>query len=150
MSEEKEDHEHLHYHGVDKAEQHISVSDALTSFLKEIRTTKPERIKVTISNGRALFSDVSSPQDPPRLARSSRDGYAIKLPEVGTNPAGRTFKLIGEVRIGQITNLVVNAGEAARVATGSFIPRGANAVVMREYSTVEGSILQILEISQAG
>ena len=150
MSEEKDDHEHPHYHGVDKAEQHISVSDALTHFLREIRTTKPEKIKLADSAGRVLFSDVASPQDLPRLARSSRDGYAIRLPEIKADPTNQTFKLVGEVRIGKLSNLIVNAGEAARVATGSVIPGGANAVVMREYGTVEGDILRIWKSSKLG
>jgi molybdenum cofactor synthesis domain-containing protein len=150
LSEGKEDHEHPHYHGVDKAEQHISVSDALTSFLREIRTTKSEKITLDDCTDRVLFSDVSSPQNLPRLARSSRDGYAIKLPEISTDPASWTFKLTGEVRIGKISSLVVNAGEAARVATGSFIPTGANTVVMREYSTVEDGTLQISKSPKLG
>ncbi len=150
ITEEKEDHDHLHYHGVDKAEQHISVDDALTIFLGGIKTTKPEKIKLSDATNRVLISDIVSPQDLPRLARSSRDGYAIVVPENGETTISRDFKVIGEIRIGRISSLVVNPGEAARVATGSFIPRGANAVVMREYSNAGAGTLRISKSPKIG
>jgi len=150
INEEKEDHDHLHYHGVDKAEQHISVSDALTTFLQEIRQTKPQIRRLTESDNRILFSDVTCPENLPRLTRSTRDGYAIKLPSEGVIDPSEDFKVTGEVRIGKISNLLVNTGEATKIATGSFLPAGANAVVMREYSNVENGILRISRFPKVG
>lgn len=143
-SGEKEDHDHLHYHGVDNAERHISVADALSTFLGEIRNTKPESIKLSESVNRILFSDVTSPENLPKLPRSTRDGYAIKFGFGGDVVfQDSTFTVIGEVRIGRIPNIILKVGEAAKIATGSFIPRGTDAVVMREYSKTENGILQI-------
>jgi molybdopterin molybdotransferase len=150
INEEKEDHDHLHYHGVDKAEQHISVSDALTAFLQEIRKTKPQIIGLSESNDRILFSDLISPENLPRLARSTRDGYAIKVMSNGMVDPIEQFKITGEVRIGKISNLIINSGEAAKIATGSFIPTGANAVVMREYSHVENGNVRISKSPKIG
>ena len=50
--EGKEDH--VHYHGVDKAEQHLSVRDALSILLESINPTKPETVSVPQSDGRIL------------------------------------------------------------------------------------------------
>jgi len=139
----KLDDDHLHYHGVDSAEKHLSVKEALETFLGEIRTTKSETIGVYEANGRVFFSDLTCPENLPRIARSTRDGYAVKLTADDLGEIeNRTFIIIGEVRIGAVSKLIINSGQAAKVATGSFVPRGANAVAMKEYSQVEDGRLK--------
>lgn len=131
--------DHVHYHGVDKAEAHPTVSEALRILLESIVPVKPEIISLPKANNRVLFGEVKSPIDLPRRARSTRDGFAVNIPhEV---EAGQSFKIIGDVRIGTIPKLFVKPYEAARVATGSNIPSGANAVLMVEYGDVQGKTL---------
>ncbi len=132
--------EHTHYHGVDKAEEHLSVNDAVKLLLDTITPVKQEKIRVFDSYNRILFSDVNSPVDLPSRARSTRDGYAVSIDQ---NVAGQSFNIIGDVRIGTVPKLQVKRGEAVRVATGSYIPNGANAVVMVEYAQVEGKSLRV-------
>ncbi|MHB1867387.1 MAG: molybdopterin molybdotransferase MoeA [Nitrososphaerales archaeon] len=131
--------DHVHYHGVDKAEAHPTVSEALKTLLESIVPVKPETVGLLKANNRVLFGDVKSPIDLPRRARSTRDGFAVNIPhEV---EAGQSFKIISDVRIGTIPKLFVKPYEAARVATGSNIPSGANAVLMVEYGEVQGKTL---------
>ena len=135
--------EHTHYHGVDKAEQHLSVRDALRILLESISPTKPETVPVSQCDSRIAYEDVHSPQDLPRFARSTRDGYAVNISaDIENDTEYHAFKIVGEVKIGEAARIVVKAGQAARVATGSYIPRGANAVLMIEYSNVENKILR--------
>ena len=143
----KEEHDHSHYHGVDSAEKHVSVDEALALFLGRIGETRSEIVKVSGSDGRILFSNVICPGNLPRVARSSRDGYAIKL---ATDSDILSFTVVGEVKIGTIPKLKIESGEAAKVATGSSVPRGANAVVMREYSQVEDERLVISKTPKPG
>jgi len=144
MGQGKDDeHDHLHYHGVDKAEKHLSVSEALELFLSQIRPVKSENVYVTDSNNRVLFTDITSPTNLPRLPRSTRDGYAIKISSALKDLSGSIFKIIGEVRIGVIPKLTLNEGQAAKIATGAFVPRGADAVVMREYGEVQEGYLKV-------
>lgn len=131
------DEDHTHYHGVDKAEEHPSVDSALEKFLATLVPTKPETINLAESNGRVLFSDIRSPDNLPRLARSTRDGYAINYSLHASGEEQSKFRIVGDIRIGSKPDLNLREGEAARVATGSTLPHGTNAVVMIEYATVE-------------
>jgi molybdenum cofactor synthesis domain-containing protein len=118
------------------------VNNALGIFLNEIKRTRGQPVELFQANDRILFSDVNSPENLPKFARSSRDGFAIHVESGGDNQEDRSYTILGEARIGTIPNLAVNAGEAVKIATGSYVPRGANAVVMREYSQVTGNVLQ--------
>ena len=134
-----EEHDHAHYHGVDKAEVHPTVNEALRILLESIFPVKPETTSLPKANNRVLFGDVKSPIDLPRRTRSTRDGFAVNIPhEV---EAGQSFKVSGGVRIGTVPKLFLKPYEAARVATGSNIPSGANAVLMVEYGDVQGKTL---------
>jgi molybdopterin molybdotransferase len=137
---EHEEDDHLHYHGVDKAEKHISVQNALDIFLREITPPKKsEFVDFSKSLGRVISADIKSKFDIPRYNRSSRDGFAIKIESKdGEKPAGSKFRIIGDVPIGKRPKISIkNGDEAVRVATGSFTPIGSNAVVMKEYCDVQ-------------
>jgi len=139
----EEDHDHLHYHGVDRAEEHLSVSDALKILLDEIRKTRSELVPVSEANNRVLFKELKSPGDLPRLARSTRDGYAIKLSQGVKEVENHLFRIVGEIRIGEVPKLTLDVDDAVRISTGAYIPSGANAVVMIEYTQVEQDSLKI-------
>jgi molybdenum cofactor synthesis domain-containing protein len=136
-----EEHEHSHYHGVDRAEEHLSVGEAIKKLTESVTPVKPETISALKANNRVLFEDVRSPVDLPKRARSTRDGYSVCIPQ--DVEAGQSFKITGEVEIGSIPKVSVRNGEAVRVATGSYIPKGANAVVMVEYAEVQGDTLRV-------
>lgn len=133
--------DHVHYHGVDKAEEHLSVSDALKTLLTSITPVKSEVVRLQEANNRILFEDVRSPANLPRLARSTRDGYAVNISK--DEERGQKFKVVGDIRIGTIPKLSLRSGQAARIATGSYIPRGANSVVMLEYASVNDHIVTV-------
>lgn len=130
----EEEQEHTHYHGVDRAETHIHVDDALNLFLKSVSQTKSEFVKVRGAQERVLFEDFKSPVNLPRMARSTRDGFALHLKEGETR-----YSIVGNVRIGIVPKVSLASGEAVYIATGSFLPKGAKSVVMKEYASVEGS-----------
>lgn len=76
------------------------------------------------------------------------DGYAVTAEDTfgasETNPA--ELRITGRVRIGETPNIKVGRGEAAAVATGSYLPRGGvDAVVMVEYTRVSGNRLQVVK-----
>lgn len=84
--------------------------------------------------GRVLARSVTSPQVLPEFRRSTVDGYAVRARD--THGASDTLpaylQLIGEVSMGQVTNLTLSEGELAIVHTGGHVPDGADAVVMIE------------------
>ncbi len=83
-----------------------------------------------------LSSDIVSDVNIPNDDRSAMDGYAVTAEETfgasETNPA--MLKIVGSVDIGKAPRINVGNGEAAAVATGSYMPNGADAVVMVEYT----------------
>src|SRR6185295_14989551 len=74
--------------------------------------------------GRVLASDARADRDYPTLARSVRDGFALRT---GDTPGA--LRLVGEVRAGQIYDGAVGAGETVEIMTGAPLPREADAVV---------------------
>jgi molybdopterin molybdotransferase len=132
---EEEDHHHHSYHGVDRAEEHISVNDALARFLNQITPTAFEIVDSQESLNRILGEEVKASFDVPLFDRATRDGYALKIEDGPVHPPAE-FKIEGEVLIGERPKIEIRRGtknSAIRVATGSFLPPGSNAVVMKEY-----------------
>jgi molybdenum cofactor synthesis domain-containing protein len=138
---EQNEDDHVHYHGVDKAEEHLSYETALEKLLAAIVPVMGEFVGAEASLGRIAFRDIVSRVGIPKLPRSTRDGYAVKI--TSEAPTGSRFRISGEARIGKIPKLVVAGGTAVKVATGSFLPRGANAVVMKEYANLQGQTIEI-------
>ncbi len=86
-----------------------------------------ETVATTLANNRVLARDVTSPVAMPEFRRSTVDGYAVKA---GATPG--VLRVIGEVKMGELTGLRIKLGDAALVHTGGNIPAGADAVVMVE------------------
>jgi molybdopterin molybdotransferase len=84
--------------------------------------------------GRVLAEDVAADRDSPALARSVRDGYAVRAIDL---PG--TLEIAGEVRAGERYSGVVGPGQAVEIMTGAPIPAGADAVVMVEHTHREGN-----------
>jgi molybdopterin molybdotransferase len=70
----------------------------------------------------------------PRLAGSGPDGYALRAADIALasreNPV--TLQIIETVRAGVLSTKKVSQGTAARVMTGSVLPKGADCVVRFE------------------
>ncbi|KAA8923020.1 molybdopterin molybdotransferase MoeA [Thermoplasma sp.] len=102
-------------------------------------------IPVEKSVGHYCAEDIRSPISFPEADRSAVDGMAIRyedsLSASRSNPV--QIRLVGEVRIGDSPDFRINRGECALVYTGSPIPEGANAVIMKEDAAMEGSMVMI-------
>lgn len=84
--------------------------------------------------GRVLAEALRADRDYPAVARSVRDGYAVRAIDL---PA--TLNVIGEVRAGRSFDGEVGAHEAVEIMTGAPVPRGADAIVMVEHVQREGA-----------
>ncbi|MCS7126572.1 MAG: molybdopterin biosynthesis protein, partial [Aigarchaeota archaeon] len=71
--------------------------------------------------------------------RSTVDGYAVIAEDTYTadeaNPV--RLRLIGKVEVGSISEIELSPGTCVEISTGALLPRGADAVVMVEYTKVE-------------
>lgn len=110
-------------------------ADAWQRFLQHFQPiVRTERIATIEALGRVLAEMLMSPQDLPDFARSTVDGYAVNAADTyGATPGLPAFlTVVGEVPMGQASNLLVRVGEATLIHTGGMLPVGANAVVMVE------------------
>jgi len=90
--------------------------------------------------GRILAEDVFSTIDVPAFDRTLMDGYAVKAQDTfgAEEDQPKRLRVIGRVEAGDKPSVEVELGEAVEVGTGAPMPKGANAVVMVEYTQMEG------------
>lgn len=86
--------------------------------------------------GRVLGADVVSGEDLPPMDRSTMDGFAVRAADTfGASDAVPAFLTVaGRVAMGEVPKTAVGRGQAAAIPTGGFLPEGADAVVMIEYT----------------
>jgi molybdopterin molybdotransferase len=94
---------------------------------------------------RVLAADVAAATDLPPFERSAVDGWAVRAQDVAgaTSGAPARLKPRGEVRMGAAAASSVDAGSAVRIPTGGMVPAGADAVVMQEHASIDGSVLLV-------
>ena len=96
-----------------------------------------ERVSLSESHDRVLAEEILAPMDVPPFDRSTVDGYAVRAVDTFGAEEDRPVVLrsCGQVFVGESPSIVVKEGMAAEIATGAPLPKGADAVVMVEYST---------------
>lgn len=113
----------------------LAPGDALSRYRAALRLVPlgTETVPLREALDRVLTEDVVAGEDLPPFSRSTVDGYAVRASDVaGAGAAPVTLRLLGEIRMGAPTDLVLHPSECARIPTGGMLPRGADAVVMQE------------------
>lgn len=107
-----------------------------------------EEIPLAEAFGRVTARDVISPEDIPPHPRATMDGYAVRARDTfgAMESLPSYFEIAGEVAMGEKPDRPVAAGTCQRIATGGFMPPGADAVVMLEH-TVEAD-RRMIEVTQ--
>ncbi len=96
-----------------------------------------EQVPLASALGRVLANDVVSPVDVPSFDRSNVDGFALIAEDTfgASEEVPRVVRLAHEViHTGLVPSTHIRRGEAVAIATGGMMPRGADAVVMVEYT----------------
>lgn len=126
----------------------MSFEDARARLLSLARpVTQREMVDVADAFGRVLAEGLVSPMDVPRFTNSAMDGYAVRAADV---PATGT-RLPVSLRIAAgDAGAALPPGNAARIFTGAPLPDGADAVVMQEYCSAEGSDVVIGRVPATG
>ena len=89
---------------------------------------------------RVCGADIVSPEDLPPLPRSTMDGYAVRAADTfgASDAIPALLDVAGAIAMGKIPGIAVGPGQAAAIPTGGFLPQGADAVVMVEYTNPAG------------
>lgn len=117
----------------------VSAEEARDRFARHLSLAPlpPERVQLAEALGRVLAEDVISPADAPPFDRSNVDGFAIRASDAmgASEHSPRRLLLNSEVLVcGREPRLEVAPGTATAIATGGVVPRGADAVVMIEWT----------------
>ncbi|WP_407392560.1 gephyrin-like molybdotransferase Glp [Methanobrevibacter sp.] len=127
----------------------LSKLDSLQNALKLIsdnqKFTDAEEISIHDAHKRVLAEDIMAYHDSPPFDKSAMDGFAVIAENTfgASQSAPKQLKIIDAIGAGDFTEKTVGDGEAITIATGAPIPDGANAVLMKEYTTNDGDDLTI-------
>jgi molybdopterin molybdotransferase len=86
--------------------------------------------------GRVTAEDIVAPHPLPEFPRTTVDGYAVRAADTfgATDSLPAYLRLIGEVPMGEEPPFEIGPGQCALIHTGGMLPKGADAVVMLEYT----------------
>ncbi len=95
-----------------------------------------ETVALIDAIGRVLSQDIAAEEYVPDFDRSTVDGYAVKASDTFgcTDAIPAILTQVGEVLMGEGADMELSAGDCVAVPTGGAVPKGADAVVMVEYS----------------
>jgi molybdopterin molybdotransferase len=117
-----------------------------------------ESVDVSSSLGRVLVEDILAPHPLPDFQRTTVDGYAVRARDTfgASDSLPAYLTLIGEVPMGDSPSFELSEGRCALIHTGGMLPKGADAVVMLEYtqrtsevSKESGGLAREIEIFRA-
>ena len=97
---------------------------------------EPEQIPLPEAIGRILAEEIIADEDLPDFPRSIVDGYAVQgASTFGASEGNPAYLTVtGNITMGQSPEFEIAPAEAARIATGGMVPRGADSVVMVEHT----------------
>ena len=140
-------------HGMRPLKALIPFEDARRMAMDLVRPIeRNENVPLLAASGRVVAQDVRSKVDVPLADRAAMDGYAVVARE--TPRAGKSHPVVLRrlevLHADTLPRKRVVAGSCTEVATGSTIPRGADAVVRFEDTEREGDGVKILAAVRPG
>ena len=120
---------------------HVISADLFIQLLGDFSRLPSMRSRLDASLHRILSEHVIAPEDLPEGSRSTVDGFAVRAEDTfGASAAIPAFlEIAAPVTMGAMPDFEIGTGQAAPIPTGGFLPRGADSVVMVEYTNPAGS-----------
>ncbi|KJV39455.1 molybdopterin molybdotransferase MoeA [Acinetobacter brisouii] len=109
----------------------ISIDQALALIAQTVKPLAHETVPVEQALQRVLVHEVHAPVDLPIFSQSAVDGYALAAAQHPIE-TGQCFQVIGEIRAGQVSDVILEAGQAVRIFTGGKPPEGTTTVARQE------------------
>ncbi|MBE6509480.1 MAG: molybdopterin molybdotransferase MoeA [Methanobrevibacter sp.] len=122
-----------------------SLDNAIKLVSDNQKITEIEEIPLFEAHKRVLAEDIIAFHDSPPFDKSAMDGFAVIAENTfgASQSAPKELKVIDAIGAGDFSSKNVCENEAIVIATGAPIPEGANAVIMKEYTTTDGDDLTI-------
>ncbi len=116
----------------------ITPKDATNLILNSITEIKvgTEKVKTPESLGRVVRKSYQSESTLPSFDKSSVDGFSVRSQDTfgASDSLPQYLKVVGEIPMGQETELIISEGQAATTYTGGMLAGDADSVVMIEYT----------------
>lgn len=112
--------------------------EVMDTILGSTRLLGSEEVDLADAAGRVLASDIVSDIDMPPFDKSAMDGFACRSADLD-----RPLRIVETVAAGRMPEKEIGEGECARIMTGAAVPRGADMVVMVEYTEEEDGIVTV-------
>lgn len=100
-----------------------------------------------------LANDLYSSENLPHFSRAAMDGYAVFAQDTfGASENNPVYlKVVHRLGVDSIPDFDLKPGQCAQVVTGSALPRGANGVVMIEYTKlITGGEIELIKCIAPG
>ena len=110
-----------------------------------------EILDLLAADRRVLARAIVSDRDLPPFPRSTRDGYAVRSADLAAVPG--SLEVVGEIKAGESLENIpkyLGNGQAVSIMTGAPVPKGADAVVMVEYTSQQDGRVEITRSVAAG
>lgn len=115
----------------------VSVEKALEILKESFESEMPcEKVALCDALGRILSEDIVSDEYIPSFDRSVMDGFAVVSSDTygATENMPAMLTLKGEILMGEEAKCSISRGECIKISTGGMLPRGADSVIMSEYT----------------
>lgn len=122
----------------------ITFAEALDT-VRRIGASRPvetAHLGLREARGSVLREDILAPISLPSFVNSAMDGFAVRGEELRAD-SETALRLIGTQFAGTRLALHVGAGECARITTGASLPAGADTVVIKENTRVDGDCVTL-------
>jgi len=107
-----------------------------------------ETLPLSRTHGRILAADVHASIALPPFDNSAMDGFALRHADLREGET--TLRLVDEQFAGRARDIAVGEGECVRITTGAPMPAGADTVVIKENTRVDGDVVVVLASPDAG
>lgn len=125
----------------------VSVEQARKRILARIKPTGAEKVDILSAVGRVLAKNIKSSLNLPPFDNSAMDGYAVisKDTKGASSESPRVLRLLEDLPAGAIPKFRITPGTTSQIMTGALMPKGADAVLMVEYTRQSGDRVDILK-----
>ena len=116
---------------------YVATPAEVLAVIQEFEPLSAENVPTVEALGRALAEDIRSPVNLPDFDRATMDGFAVRASETtgASESSAIQLEFVGNVRMGEVPDFEIGRGQAAKIPTGGMLPKGADAVVMDEYTS---------------
>ncbi|MCP8312685.1 MAG: molybdopterin-binding protein [Candidatus Methylarchaceae archaeon HK02M1] len=127
----------------------VTVEEALEALYEHVKPNplEVEEVEIKEAYGRILGEDVIARIDLPPFSRAILDGYAVRAIDTSfaseTNPT--RLRMIGRIPAGELPLLEAKEGDCIEIDTGAFLPKGTDAVVRVEDTSIDGDVVKIYD-----